>query len=143
MRQILPALGSLSLKLQLILLVGHRKDIGHKLISEATAKEFEKSWRDDVRNSTPADLIKERDIGAVLLTTKRDAGDPSEPPLLVPKDPEFTLALLRCARTETLSQSLGSRAVRRRPRLSWDALVETYGDEERCASESRRCDKQN
>ena len=37
--------------------------------------------------------------------------------------------MLKAARSEVRSQSWGSRAVRRKPRLLWDALVELYGDE--------------
>jgi hypothetical protein len=128
LRQILPELNSLSLKLELILQVGHQKNIGHKLVSEADAAELEKSWRGEVRKSTAEELLEERDIGAILLETKRRA-DSSEAPLHIPNTPEFTLALLRCARGETLSQYAGNRGVRRHSRLAWDALIETYGDE--------------
>lgn len=127
-RQILPELNSLSLKLELILQVGHQKDIGHKLVSEADAAELEKSWRGEVRKSTAEELLKERDIVAILLATKREA-DSSEAPLDIPDTPEFTLALLRCARSETLSQTMGRRGVRRHSRLAWDSLIETYGNE--------------
>jgi len=128
LRQILPELGSLSLKLELILQVGHQKNIGHRLVSEADAADLEKSWRGEVLNSTAEELLEERDIGAILLYTKRGA-DSSEAPLHILDTPKFTLALLRRARGETLSQYAGSRGVRRRPSLAWDSLIETYGDE--------------
>ena len=45
--------------------------------------------------------------------------------------PEFTAALLRNAISEMKSQSWGSRAVRREPRLVWDVLVSLFCDKEK------------
>lgn len=53
----------------------------------------------------------------------------SEESMRIPDAPEITLAILRNARSEVRSQGMGSRAVRRKPRLAWDALVEVYGSE--------------
>ncbi len=127
-RQILPELSSLSSKLALITQVGHRENAGHKLVSENAAAEVEKCWRNDVRTSSVAQLIQERDLVRVLLLTKRET-DPSLGPLMMDSSPELTLALLRSARGEVLSHTLGNRAVRRYPRLEWDALIELYGGE--------------
>ena len=127
-RQILPELQCLSSKLELIDTVGHRKDVGHKLVSETAATELERAWRMEVRSASADQLAKEGDLLTVLLLTKRMA-DPSEDPLNISNSPQFTLALLRAAKSETLSQGLESRAVRRSPRLAWDALIQIYGDE--------------
>jgi hypothetical protein len=127
-RRILPELKSLSAKLELINDVGYREGAGHKLVSEAAAAEFEKAWRDEVR-STPADkLAKESNLFRVLLITKRQA-DPSEGQLIIDDSPDLTLAVVRASQSEVLSQSMGSRAVRRSPRLAWDLLIELYGGE--------------
>lgn len=127
-RQILPELKSLSSKRELIRVVGYREGAGHKLVSETAAVEFEKAWRDEVRLASVSDLTKDRDVLRVLLLVKREA-DPAEGPLNVDNSSDLTLALLRAARSEIISQSIGSRAVRRAPRLEWDALIELYGDE--------------
>ena len=63
-----------------------------------------------------------------MLLTKKDA-EADEPDLVVPDSPAVTQALLKAARGEVRSQSMGSRAVRRKPRLAWDALIEVFGDE--------------
>lgn len=125
---ILPRLKSLSSKLELITDIGYREGAGHKLATEDAARRFEASWRAEVRASSAEQLAQELDLGRVLLLTKRDAG-PSEDPLTIPPDTALTLALLRSARSDVRSQSLGSRAVRRFPRLAWDLLIELYGDE--------------
>jgi len=127
-REILPQVPSLSSKLELITDVGYRKGAGHKLVSEASAKTLEKEWRAVVRAASADALSSENELLRTLILTKRDA-DPNEPALTIPESTSVTHALLRSARSEVRSQSMGSRAVRRSPRLAWDVLVELYGDE--------------
>ena len=128
-RSILRRLTTLSAKEELITLVGYREGAGHKLVSESVAKEFEKEWRDEVRSASTETLIREKELLRILLLVKRDVG-PEEPPLNIADSPSMTLALLRSARSEVRSQSIGSRVVRRSVRLAWDALVELYGSED-------------
>ena len=127
-REILPQVPSLSSKLELITDVGYREGAGHKLVSEDSAKTLEKEWRAVVRAANADSLSSEKELLRTLILTKRDA-DPNEPALAIPESPSVTHALLRSARSEVRSQSMGSRAVRRSPRLAWDALLELYGDE--------------
>ncbi len=128
-REILPQLTTLSAKNQLITIVGYREGAGHELVSEEAARKFEESWRAEVRSATPDLLAKESDLLRTLLLTKQDAGD-AEPALDIPDSPHVTLALLRSARSDVRSQAMGSRAVRRSPRLAWDVLIELYGNED-------------
>lgn len=127
-QEILPQVQSLSSKLELITDIGYRENAGHKLVSETTAKAFEKEWRAAVRAASPEDLARETELLRTFLITKRDT-EPDEPTLVIPDSPKVTLALLKSARSEARSQSMGSRAVRHKPRLAWDVLVELYGDE--------------
>jgi hypothetical protein len=127
-RDILPELTTLFSKHQLITIVGHRENAGHKLVSEQTSAELEKNWRAEVRAASADALAREEGLLWTLLLVQKEC-DPDEPPLLVPETPEVTLSVLRSARSEVRSQSEGSRAVRRSPRLAWDALLELYGDE--------------
>ncbi len=127
-RQILPELKSLSSKLALIGIVGYQEGVGHKLVPEHIASEFEKAWREEVRLASVDDLANEHDLLRVFLCTKRTAG-PAESPFNIDNSPKLTLSLLRAARSETLSQAMGNRAVQRSPRLAWDELVGLYGDE--------------
>lgn len=127
-REILPQVSSLSSKLELVTDVGYREGAGHKLVSEAVAKSLEKEWRVAVRAASAETLAKEKELLRTLLLTKREA-DPDEPALAIPASLEVTHAVLRSARNEARSQSMGSRAIRRFPRLAWDALIELYGSE--------------
>lgn len=127
-RRILPELKSLSARHELITIVGHGEGRGHKLVSEAAAAEFERAWRDEVRATSTNKLVKEYNLLWLLLETQREAG-PSEPTIVIDEAPPVTKSILRAARGEVRSQTLGSRAMTRSPRLAWDALIELYGDE--------------
>lgn len=128
-RAILPKVNSLSAKLDLIVQVGHHEGAGHKLISESAANELEKAWRSDVQRASSSDLERETELIRLLLVAKKYAAD-DEPLLKVPNVPKLTLAILQAARQETRSQTIGSRAIRRSPRLQWDSLVELFGSQE-------------
>ncbi len=84
--------------------------------------------RIEVRSASVDVLAKEDKLLHILLLTKRDA-DPTEPTLKIADLPQMTLALLKSARTEVLSQAMGIRALRRSARLPWDTLIKLYGDE--------------
>ena len=127
-RKILPELRSLSSKLELISMVGYQEGVGHKLVIEKTALEFEKAWREEVRSTSVNELATEYDLLGVLLRTKR-AATPQECPLNIEDSPEMTLAVLRAAKDEIIGQYLGSRAIQRKPRLHWNELIELYDDE--------------
>ncbi len=127
-RQILPELKSLFAKLELIRSVGYREGAGHRLVSETAAAEFELAWRAEIRSASVDDLAKEDGLMRVLLVAKREAAD-TEGPFNEIDSPQLTLAVLRTGWSEALSQTDGNRAVRRSPRLAWDALIELYGDE--------------
>jgi len=126
--EILPELVSLSSKHELITTVGYRDGAGHKLVSEPAAHQYERAWREEVRAASVDDLINESDLLRILLLTKKEA-DSTEDALVVSDAPALTLALLAKARTDVRQQTMGNRAVRRQPRLAWDALIELYGEE--------------
>lgn len=128
-REILPELHSLSSRLEVVSDVGHREGRGHKLVDEEVATDLERQWRAEVRSAHVAELVNEPELLHVLYVAKTEA-EPPEPDLVVDPSPEMTLALLRAAKRETRSQSMGSRALRRSPRLAWDTLTEFYGSEE-------------
>ena len=128
-RQIFPDLTTLSAKMELLTVVGHRERAGQKLVSESTARQLEREWREAVRSASVEDLAREPELRNVLFHTKRDA-DPAEPPLEIANLPQMTLTVLQSALSETRSQAGDSRAIQRIPCLAWDTLIELYGDEE-------------
>jgi hypothetical protein len=125
--QIYPEVTTLSSKLELITDVGHRENAGHKLVSETAAADLEARWREDVRGAG-AYLNSEWDLLRVLYLAMTETREDEET-LRIPDSPHVTLTILRSARSDVKSQSAGSRAVRRSPRLAWDVLLEVFGDE--------------
>jgi len=126
--QILTEVSSLSSRLELVNIIGYHDDAGHKLVSESAAAEFASTWRSAVRSTSAEDLSKERNLLWLLHQARHDA-DSSEPPLDIENSPTLTLAILQSSRSDLLGQSMGSRALHRSSRLSWDALIKLYGDE--------------
>jgi hypothetical protein len=127
--KILPQLDTVSAKFELITDIGYRENAGHQLVSRDDATRFERAWRDDVRALSSGSVAREFDLLRVLYWARTDA-DPDEPSLEIPTHPDFTLAVLRSARSEARSQSMGSRSVRREARLAWDTLVDVYGSDD-------------
>lgn len=127
-RAILPEVTTLSSKFELISDVGYRDGAGHKLVTQLAAAKLEAEWQAEVFAAAVADLVVEPDLLRVLVFARSQIATEHDLPD-VPADPTLTLALLRSAQTEALSQTMGSRAVRRDARLHWETLIAVYGDE--------------
>lgn len=125
-REIMLSLTTLSSKMQLIAMVGYKDGVGHKLVSEAVATELEENWRLEVCSSSVEVLSAETDLLRVFLVAQ-NGSDVAKPSPEVPDSPNVTLALLKSARSDAKSQSFGSRAVKKLPRLAWKALSDIYG----------------
>lgn len=127
-RCILPEIKLLSSKLELISLIGHVEGVGHSLVSEDSAKQFEYEWLNAVKFASIEELLIENNIFTVLLYAKKINEELGEP-FSLPNDPNLTLAILKAARSEMLSQTIGNRAVSREERLDWNNLLWLYGSE--------------
>jgi hypothetical protein len=128
-QQALPRITSLSSKLDLLTTVGFVEGAGHKLVSVEAAQRLERDLATEIRTAAPDRLAKEKDLLRVLLAPVH--WDESAPPILTSTDsPELNAKILTAARSEVHSQAMGSRAVRTRIHLQWDALIKVYGSEE-------------
>ena len=128
-RRILPQVTSLSSKVELVLLAGHREKSEHKPVSETVAYEFENMLRHDIR-AAPADgLAEERDPLRVLVFAKH-YGWPTDEPFEIDDSPKLTFALLRTTHWETATASSGAVTVVLSPALGPETLVDLYGDKE-------------
>jgi hypothetical protein len=126
--EILPQLATLSAKREVIFDVGYREGTGHRLVSEAAAERFEADWRQEVRSAAPNALAGEDDLVRVIYWSRQGV-QTDELTVEVPDDPIVTLAAVESAMTDTRSQGMGTRAVRRTAVLAWDTLVDVYRDE--------------
>ena len=129
MRRILPDVTSLSSKVELVLLVGHRENSGHKLVTQIAADGFETTLRNEIRTAPIDKLVDEREPSRVL-TFAKHYGGPTDEPLDIDASPKMTFALLRSVRGEMESGSWGGRAVRRTAVLNWERLIDLYGSKE-------------
>ncbi len=128
-REILPQVTSLGSKMELVLDLGHREGAGHKLVSETAARDLELEWQRQVREASPDQLVRENDLLRVLRVANEFADDETMR-VVVPDNPAVTQALLAAARTDVRSQTMGSRAIRREPRLAWEALASLFGSDD-------------
>lgn len=126
--QVFSGLESYSAKSLFVTIVGYREDAGHGLVSRECAEALESRWKAEAVAAAADDLEAEWDLVRVLYwaTEGEDAADRA--PYLM--EPRVTLALLRSARSDTSSQSMGSRSVHVSPRLAWDSLVRIEGSEQ-------------
>jgi predicted KAP-like P-loop ATPase len=121
---------SLSATLELVTLVGHHENAGHKLVSELEWRSLEALLARRVRDSTPGRLAQERDLAELLdLASGLD-----EPPAsaewvisLLEQDEVF-LALIGSALRVGWSSSLGSLHERTDHDLPWPALIRLVGE---------------
>ena len=127
--RILAETRTLSAQLDLIALVGHQENAGSRLVTEEVDAKFQRGWRARVRAASANQLIDEKELLSVLYRAI-DKAEPGEGDLIISREPEMTLAVLRSAQSEVLSQSMGSRATGRSPRLHWDVLVKLYRSED-------------
>ena len=128
-RRILPEVTSLSSKVELVLLVGHRENSGHKLVSETAAYEFENMLRHQIRTAPADELAEERDPLRVLVFAKH-YGWPTEESFEIDDSPKLTFALLRSTRWEATTASSGALTVVLSPALGPETLIDLYGGKE-------------
>ena len=128
-RRILPQVTSLSSKVVLVLLVGHRENSGRKLVTEPAADEFETMVRNEIRAASADYLANERDPSLVLVFAKH-YGWPTNEPFEIDDSHELTFALLRATRWEAATASSGALTVTLSPALGPETLAELYGGKE-------------
>lgn len=128
-QNILPNLETLSSKMWLVIQVGHRKNDGYKLVSVDEARKFETDWLQEYYNTHSSVLAKEWDLLRILLVARQMSQEGGQG-FSIDESPEFTLAILRSARHGVTSHSIDGYTIQKAPRLSWDALVDLYHDED-------------
>ena len=128
-RAVLPKLSTLSSRFQLILLVGHQENAGHKLISVSAAEELEAELVEAVRVAEPVMLAQEWDLLGLLYWAQERLPEGTSV-LSTHDDLDLNAKILLDARAEVLTQAMGSRVVTRKQRLQWDVLVKLYGSED-------------
>lgn len=125
-------LHSLSSKREFLRILGRGKNEEKERITSVDfERKMEKRLFDEIAQSSTSDLGNEWDVMRLLLFAREVAGEDGFQLSL--DDVDLNEKLLRAACSEVRGQSMGSRAVFRVNRLTWDALVEVLESEERIA----------
>lgn len=104
-------LSTLNSKFVLLSVVGHRENVGQKLIEEADASRLEAELRKEIAAAPPEWLAQERDLLRMLWWHAHPI-EGEEPPVVSSlHDPAVLAAVLRASLTHVQSQTVGSRAV--------------------------------
>jgi len=114
---------------ELVTIVGHRENAGHKLVSEGQALSLEQQLQERVINAPPSDLARECHIMRILLHVLQPAEGATEPVLPALSDPAVAAALFRDGLATGASQTIGSPLTRYSFDLHWDILVRLFGGE--------------
>jgi len=126
--RILPEVGPLCSRMELVLQVGYRTNTGRRLVSEDAAERFERVLRDEIGDASADALAAETDP-IRLLAFASDGSDGPDHRLTDRNSPRLIFRMLRAAQAITSSGLLDSRAVRRENHLAWTRLSTLYGDE--------------
>jgi hypothetical protein len=109
---------------ELVRVVGHTENAGHKLIDEERAAKLEAEFFEELLGAEARALADERELSVLMWWAHEDR--PKETSSRVEellRDDGFLRGLLRSALSESISQSEGEAAVRRRYRFAWDTLT--------------------
>ena len=113
---------------ELVEIVGHRQSVGHKLVQEDQAKKLEDQFVNLLESATAEQLVVEWNLYALSLRTVKLSGD-EDKIRLVPRLREhlvkdgFVITLLCTAVNYVRYNGHAEK------RLSWDGLVEVFGEE--------------
>lgn len=128
LRDSLPAIPTLSGRLDILDTIGHRESVGSELISLEAWEASERDLCVAVLEADPEALGSERDLLQLFLRAQHRAEAEEQNALraLATQKP-ILLRLIACALSEGFSQTIGEAAVRRQNRLAWDVLERIVG----------------
>ncbi|WP_437770361.1 hypothetical protein [Arthrobacter sp. KNU40] len=125
---VLPVLRSYSTRLEFIQSIGYRDGVGHKLVSEKLAAEFEQALVDAVTSADSPEPDREWDLLRVYYFVADCKGEDYIPPSL--SNPGLVRSLFTSAKSVNRSQSFDSRSVKTEVVLAWDPLLRILGSDE-------------
>jgi predicted KAP-like P-loop ATPase len=144
-KRVLPEIGQLSGRLQLVDMAGNRENVGHRLIPADAATLLYHELSAAIVAASPELLAQEPDL--VRLFVRLVEADEEQGTRRVEAacaDDAVMLQLLRAGLGERRSQSVGEYAVRTRPMLPWELFEAWFGEaglRERVEALSRRVEK--
>jgi hypothetical protein len=130
LKMIMLRIETLSARLQLVEMVGHRKHVGHGLVAEEEARNLEEHVLTALEHAAPDSLAGERDLVRLLLRVREIDQERGEAlsARLAERDPVF-LAVLRSSLRESHSATIGDVVAHVEHALAWDAMCELFGED--------------
>lgn len=114
---------------ELVMMVGHRENAGHEIVTVEQARELEALVRQRIEHAG-ADLGEERQLLSLLYHGLLPPEGLAEPVVPALRDPRVASALFSSAVSESRSTELGSGRTESRFGLHWDLLCRLMGGED-------------
>ena len=130
-RRLVPSTPSLFGAYELVSLVGHQENAGHRLVTQAEAAALEQLLRQRIESASAEELAQDRQPLRFLFHAFRPAEAATEPVLALLSDSRVAAALLRDSIAVSRSQTVGSTRVNYGYTLHWDILTRLFGGEAR------------
>lgn len=131
-RRVLPRVEQLSAREELVDLVGHRENVGHRLVPAAAGDELYRELYRQVVDADSAALARERQLLSLFYRATEGETDGRRARVReLCADDRVLLRLLRSGYGESRRQQMGDLAVRTTPQLPWKLLADIVGGEER------------
>lgn len=130
-RRLVATTSTLYAAFELVTLIGHRENAGHRLVSPENADALEVQLRNRLVGTPASSIAIERHVTRLLFHTLRPAEDATQPAMPSLLEMPLLSAVLRDGIAVARSQVLGSVKVTLRYSLHWDILVRLYGGERR------------
>jgi predicted KAP-like P-loop ATPase len=130
LRTVMPRVETLSARLDLATMVGHREGIGRRLVSKEEARNLEEQVLTALEHADPDSLARERDLVRLLLGAREidQARGEALCARLAEKNSVF-LAVLRNSLRESHSFTQGDVVSRVEHELAWDILCKLFGED--------------
>ncbi|XWY18627.1 KAP family P-loop NTPase fold protein [Bisgaard Taxon 45] len=114
-------------QLEIVRIIGHRENIGYRLVSEKNAKHFEKILLNNIQNTSTEELMNSYNLSQTLYFFISEGNSVSNNIL---ENENILFSLLKSSVYERRSSSSSSPMIKREKILSWDLLIKIYENED-------------
>ncbi|HHT7855202.1 KAP family P-loop NTPase fold protein [Pasteurella multocida] len=114
-------------QLEIVRIIGHRENIGRRLVSENNAKIFEKTLLNNIQKTSIEELIKTYNLSQILHFFISEDNSINNNIL---EDENILFSLLKSSVYERRASSSSTPVIKREKILSWDLLVKIYENED-------------
>lgn len=114
-------------QLDVVRIIGHRENIGYRLVSKKKAKKFEKKLLNNIQKTSTEELMNSYNLSQILYFFLSKGKSVSNAIL---ENENILFSLLKSSVYERRSSSSSNPIIKREKILSWDLLVKIYENED-------------